>query len=252
MKLLITCVLLLSIIFCLFSCKKTPSLKDELLSIKEQWGYKFPLPSENDSINLLAIQMERAYFNFEPEKMDLLANRILAIDSSFYMAISFQAFKKWPFDLEKLEKARIYALKDTSVHRLVFEGDYSYWIQHDTANALKTYLEVYKRYPDSKVAAWLAGMACLWSEDYSRALDFYRKTIEIDPGFFHAYYDIGDTYLQSNQYEKAIENFKVFLTYLPNKYQIHDIIGHAYSALNDSVNSIKHLHYADSLKQSFR
>lgn len=230
------------------ACNTKSSLKKEVLALKNEWGFEFPLPSENDSINLLFIQMEKAYFTLEFAKMDSLAKHILLIDSTFYMALSFQAFGVWPFDLEKLELAKKYSLKDTSVQRLIFGGDYSYWIEHDTIAALKQYTEVYNRYPNSKIAAWLAGMASLWSKDYQMAIKYYNRSLEIDPEFYHAYYDLGDTYLQNKQYENAIKNFDEFLKHYPSKYRIYNVIGDAYIALNDSVKAKSYYHIADSLK----
>lgn len=242
-------VLLFALVCISFSaCNNKSTLKEEVLALKNEWGFAFPLPSENDSINLLFIQMEKSYFTFEFDKTDSLAKRILSIDSTFYMALSFQAFEKWPFDLGKLKLAKKYSLKDTTIQRLIFGGDYSYWIEHDTIAALKQYTEVYKRYSNSKIAAWLAGMASLWSNDYPLAINYYKRSLEIDPKFYHAYYDLGDTYLQNKQYESAIENFNTFLKYYPTKYKLHNVIGDAYIALNDSLNANKHYNIADSLK----
>jgi len=150
--------------------------------------------------------------------------------------------------LEKLKLAKEYSLKDTSVHQLIFGGDYSYWIEHDTISALKQYTEVYTRYPDSKIAAWLAGMASLWSKDYQMAISYYKKSLEIDPEFYHAYYDLGDAYLENKEYINAIENYTEFLKHYPDKYRIHNVIGDAYSSLSDSINANKQYHMADSLK----
>lgn len=233
---------------CFSACSTKPSLKEEVQALKNEWGYAFPLPSENDSINLMYILMEKSYFTLEFAQMDSLAKRILSIDSTFYMALSFQAFGKWPFDLEKLKLAKKYSLKDTTVQRLIFGGDYSYWIEHDTIAARKQYAEVFKRYPDSKIAAWLAGMASLWSKDYQMAVSYYKRSLEIDPKFHHAYYDLGDAYIEMKEYYSAIENYIKFLKYYPNKYKIHNVISDAYIALNDSVNAKKHYQIADSLK----
>ena len=91
-------------------------------------------------------------------------------------------------------------------------------------------------------------MASLWSNDFPMAINYYNRSLEIDPEFYHAYYDLGDTYLQNKQYDSAIENFNRFLKYYPSKYRLHNVIGDAYIALNDSVNAKKHYHIADSLK----
>lgn len=219
------------------------------MALKEEWGFKFPLPSKNDSINLLYIQMEKAYFTLKFDSTDILAKRILKMDSTFYMALSFQAFGKWPFDLKKLELAKKYSSADTSIHRLIFEGDYSYWIKQDTATAYKLYTEVYNRYPDSKIAAWLAGMASLWSKKYEKASWYYNRALKIDSSFYHAYYDLGEVYLEKKEYRKSIKYFKIFLKYYPNKHRIHSVIGDSYIALKDSVNAGKHYRLADSLRK---
>jgi tetratricopeptide (TPR) repeat protein len=232
---------------CLSGCNQKPSLREQVSALKKEWGYAFPLPSKNDSINLLYIQLEKAYFTLEFVKVDSLANKILAIDSTFYMALSFQAFGKWPFDLEKLKLAKAYSLKDTTIQRLIFGGDYSYWIENDTVTALNQYSEVYRKYPDSKIAAWLAGMASLWSRDYPKAIYYYKRSLEIDPTFYHAYYDLGDTYLESKEYKLAIENYELFLRYFPSKFKMNRVIGDAYMSLGDSANAKKHYHLVDSL-----
>lgn len=234
---------------CLSACSTKPSLKEEVMALKQEWGFTFPLPSKNDSINLLHLQMEKAYFTFEREKMDSLARRILNIDSTFYMAMSFQAFQKWPFDLDKLKLAKKYSLKDTTIQRLIFDGDYSYWVEHDSIAALKIYTEVYKQYPNSKIAAWLAAMASMWTKDYKMAISYLTRSLEIEPKFYYAYLDIGDAYLQNQQYDRAIENFNILLKHYPTKYWIHKYIGDAYLGLNDSIKARKQYHIADSLKK---
>ncbi|MBI5220080.1 MAG: tetratricopeptide repeat protein [Bacteroidia bacterium] len=249
MKILKYVFLALLICICLSACTRKPSLKEEVLALKQEWGFEFPLLSKNDSINLLHIQMEKAYFTLEREKMDSLAKKILAIDSTFYMALSFQAFQKWPFDLEKLKKAKKYSLKDTTVQRLIFDGDYSYWIEHDSITALKKYTEVYKRYPNSKIAAWLVAMASMWTNDYNAAISYLKRSMEIDPTFYYAYLDMGDAYLQSKQYDKAIESFNLLLQHFPAKYRIHKYIGDAYLGLNDSIKAKEHYHIVDSLNR---
>jgi tetratricopeptide (TPR) repeat protein len=236
------------LLFCLCACNQKPTLHDEVLSLKIEWGFEFPLPSENDSINLLYIRMEKSYFNLEFEKMDSLAKRILSIDSTFYKALSFQAFGQWPFDLEKLEIAKKFAGQDTSIHRLIFGGDYSYWIKHDTVSALEQYTEVYNQYPNSKIAAWLAGMASLWSKDYEMAVTYYKRALEIDSTFYHSYYDIGDAYYGNNDYSNAIINFKQFLIHHPENITINQALGDIYLSLNDSLIAKKYHQNADSLR----
>ncbi len=233
---------------CLTGCSSDKSIKKEVMTLKQDWGFAFPLPSENDSINLLNLQMEKAYFTLERGKMDSLARRILSIDSTFYPAMSFQAFQKWPFDIEKLKKAKKYSLKDTTIQRLIFDGDYSYWVEHDSIEARKIYTRVFNRYPHSKIAAWLAAMSCMWTKDYKMAVSYLETSLKNDPGFHYAYLDMGDAYLQDKQYEKAIENFTLLLKHFPTKYFIRTYIGDAYMGLKDSVKAKEQYKIVDSIK----
>lgn len=242
----------LIIAFYITGCNSNPSLKDEVLALKKEWKYEFPLQSENDSINLLSIQMEKAYFTLERDKCDSLARRILAMDSTFYGALAFQAFNKWPFDLDKLKKAKKYSLNDTTIHRLIFDGDYSYWIEQDTVSALKTYTEVYNRYPNSKIAAWLAAMANIWSKKFDKAVFYLKRAKEIDPDFHFAYISMGEAHLENKQYSKAIENFSLSLKYFPKRYGINYYIAEAYQGLNDTLMAKRHTQYADSIKKSLK
>lgn len=238
-----------TVVIYFLGCSSRPSLKDEVLALKKEWKYEFSLQSENDSINLLSIQMEKAYFTLDRQKCDSLARRILSMDSTFYGALAFQAFQKWPFDLEKLKKAKKYALKDTTIHRLIFDGDYSYWIEKDTVTALKTYTEVYNRYPNSKIAAWLAAMANIWSKNFDKAVFYLKRAKEIDPDFNYAYLDMGDAQLQNKQYKEAIESFSLLLKHFPKRYGINYYIAEAYQGLNDTLMAKRHTQIADSMKK---
>lgn len=208
----------------------------------------FPLPLENDSLNLLHIQMEKAYFTLQLEKMDSLARKFLEIDSTFYSALAFQAFRKWPFDLDKLRITKKYALRDTAIQRMIFDGDYSCWIEKDSIKANKIYTEVCNRYPNSKITAWLAVMSNIWIKDYPTVVWYFKRSLEIDSKLYYAHLDMGDAYLQSRQYKKAIENFKILLNHFPSQLVIHKYIGDAYMGLNDSTKAKENYRLVDSLK----
>jgi tetratricopeptide (TPR) repeat protein len=72
--------------------------------------------------------------------------------------------------------------------------------------------------------------------NYSKAIEYFKKTIEIKPGFMGAAYNnVGEIFSFSGQYEEAIEWYKKAIEYHSKK--AHTGLGYVYLVLNELDNA---------------
>ncbi len=60
----------------------------------------------------------------------------------------------------------------------------------------------------SDVVGWIYYLA----RDYDRAIEEFRKTVELGPNFYPGHYDLGMTYVENGMYEKALAELEVAVT----------------------------------------
>jgi len=221
----------------IFSCQTEKKLKSDLNKLIEEWDYVLPLPSDNDSINLLFIQSEMNWYRYNRKASDSLCDMILKIDSTFHQALSFKAWD--PLNLKLLDQAMKYAQNDTTVHRTVLEADYAYWIKKDTSTAIKKFKEVFDKYPDSKTASWCLGMSYLWAGQYDKAIKYYQRALEIDKDFPLSYEMMGWAYYKKKDYNKSIKNFELSIDYGTDDVYTYRLTGKAYENI-DSLDKAKY------------
>lgn len=227
-------------------CQPENKLKSDLDKLIAEWDYVLPLPSENDSINLLFIQSEMNWFRYKHDVSDSLCDLILSMDSTFHPALSFKAWD--PLNLDLLEKAMIYAQNDTTVHRLALEADYAFWINNDTATAIQKFKEVYDKYPNSKTTNWCVGMSYFWAGQNDKAIDYYQSALEIDKDFPLSYEMMGWAYYMKKEYKESIINLEKSIDYGINDMNTFRLTGKAYENL-DSLDKAKYYYnIADSLE----
>ncbi|MFZ5940361.1 MAG: tetratricopeptide repeat protein [Bacteroidota bacterium] len=189
----------------------TSPLKKELAETARDWNYVLPMPSSNDSINLLFIRAEKSWYLFKTDQSDSLCDVMLSIDSTCHQALSFKAWV--PLNLTYLNRAMALARSDTSVHRLVLEADYAYWVNGDTATAIRKFKEVYDRYPNSHTASWCLGQAYLWAGHFNKAIEQYQRCLAISPVFPRANQMLGWAYYMTGDFQKSAENFMLSFSY---------------------------------------
>lgn len=229
-----------------FSCQPEKNLKRDLAKLIETWDYVLPLPSDNDSINLLFIQSEMNWYRYQNHISDSLCDRILAIDSTFHHAIAFKAWE--PLNLAMLNKAMQYAKNCTTIHKTVFEADIAYWIQRDTATAIQKFKEVYDKYPNSKTACWCLGMSYLWAGQYDKAITYYQKALEIDNDFPRSNEMMGWAYYKKHDYANSIKNFEIAINGGTKDFRAFRFTGEGYEKLGQLDKANHFYSLADSLK----
>jgi tetratricopeptide (TPR) repeat protein len=87
------------------------------------------------------------------------------------------------------------------------------------------------------------------AREYDRALEQYRKTLEMDPNFLPAHREIGFTYEQQGDYEKAIAELQKARQLAPNDMHVLGWLGHVYAVSEKRTDAQKLL---DELRERSR
>jgi len=97
-------------------------------------------------------------------------------------------------------------------------------------------------------AEWLyhAGVNFLGAEDYEKALPYFEKAAEKDPGYANAYFQIGYCNGNLGRHTEAIEAFKQAIRIKPDYAEAHYNLGVAYSELG------RHTEAIEAYKQAIR
>lgn len=75
---------------------------------------------------------------------------------------------------------------------------------------------------------------------YQKALEKYKKAIELDPFYHTAYYGLGIAYLYTDNFEMSINCFKKALELRPDNEQAMFYLGIAYMRKGDKINALKY------------
>ena len=87
-----------------------------------------------------------------------------------------------------------------------------------------------------------ASLGLWWTErqDYARAIEHYRRVIEIDPDQPQGYYNIGRIYLLQGDYARAREWFERALQQDPEYAEAHSNLARAFAGLGDRPAAVRH------------
>ncbi len=80
---------------------------------------------------------------------------------------------------------------------------------------------------------YAAALPYLWREDYEKALRFFKEAVEKDPLYANAYFQIGYCNAQLRRYPEAIEAYKRATRIRPDFVIAHFFLGLAYLELDD-------------------
>jgi Flp pilus assembly protein TadD len=81
------------------------------------------------------------------------------------------------------------------------------------------------------------------------ALDQLRKTLEIDPNFAHAHWELGIAYVREGEFAKAIPEFQTATTLSPDINQYKAGLGHAYGRAGKNAEARKLLYELKELSK---
>ena len=111
-------------------------------------------------------------------------------------------------------------------------------------------------YTEEKVnytAEMYCGVGEHWKTEkqFEQALHFFRKAIQLNPGYAEAYYNIGNIYEIKEDYQKAIKFFQTSLSLRPDYAIVHNNLAIALETIGDISGAIKHYEKAMQINPVF-
>jgi serine/threonine protein kinase/Tfp pilus assembly protein PilF len=213
---------------------------------------------------------EREKFYY-PQSLDSY-KKAVEIDPTFVAA--YQSLS-WAYDLmfetrashEALEKAMTYARKATEKERLYIEVDYAAYIEKDQQKSIQLLKQLINKYPKEK-RAYLALANTYGYDESDKAIEELNKALAIDPNYADAIQSLGLYYRYKEDFEKALELFKIYSSVSPDQANPIDNLANlffregrvdeavakfkeALSVRPDFIWSTMALHYISALKQNY-
>jgi protein O-mannosyl-transferase len=78
-------------------------------------------------------------------------------------------------------------------------------------------------------------------KDYAKAIEEFKKAIEINPNYADAYHNLGNTYQQVGQLDAAIENYQKALEFNPNLWQSYQNLAAISFDAGDSSKALEYI-----------
>lgn len=116
----------------------------------------------------------------------------------------------------------------------IFMSD-CYMKMNDTVRAEAVLMEGYKAYPDTLDIILQATQFYLDSDNSPKAFEFVHKAMEMDPDNHILYLVEGSLYMKLEDYEKAIESLKISLEKNPTQFESNYNIGLCYVSITNNM-----------------
>ncbi|HHU98975.1 MAG TPA: hypothetical protein GXX76_03900 [Bacteroidales bacterium] len=116
----------------------------------------------------------------------------------------------------------------------IFMND-CYMKMNDTVRAEAVLMEGYKAYPDTLDIILQATQFYLDSDNSPKAFEFVHKAMEMDPDNHILYLVEGSLYMKLEDYEKAIESLKISLEKNPTQFESNYNIGLCYVSITNNM-----------------
>jgi tetratricopeptide (TPR) repeat protein len=116
---------------------------------------------------------------------------------------------------EAYENAKTYSDKATEKQRLFIEVAYARRIERNQEKRLRILKQITNKYPKEKKGHYLLGDYYFKSRLYDKAIQEFKRAIELDPNYGMAINQLAYLYVEMEDYEKAIEYFERFASISP-------------------------------------
>ena len=84
--------------------------------------------------------------------------------------------------------------------------------------------------PLSLVMNWTKGYLLYYMRRFQEALDQLRRTLDLEPNFIRAHFDLALVYIQTGMYDEAIGEFKMWIEETEKSPGAQSLLGYAYAA----------------------
>ncbi len=151
---------------------------------------------------------------------------------------------------EALKKIKTFSHKATERGKLYIDRNYARYIEKDQEKALKILHQIAEKYPKEKGPHYSLGLY-YQNRDPDKALEEYKKTLELDPNHWNAHNQIGYVYLDLRNYEKAIDHFNKYVSLNPDDANPLDSLAEAYFRMGRLDEAIAKYEEALEIKPDF-
>jgi eukaryotic-like serine/threonine-protein kinase len=153
---------------------------------------------------------------------------------------------------DAIGKAKVFSAKATEKERLFIEADYALLAEKNPAKHLGILKDIEKRYPKEKQAYWLQGVYFRSvAKDYEKAIEQFNRALELDPDYIDALLGLSVTYIELENYTKAIEVLERYAKLAPLDPNALDTISWVNFLMGDVDQAIAKENEALELKPNF-
>jgi tetratricopeptide (TPR) repeat protein/tRNA A-37 threonylcarbamoyl transferase component Bud32 len=190
------------------------------------------------------------YRKFYYHDAQIALEKAVGLDPDFAMAYSYLARSYHQFrNVEArdiaIKKAKVLSHRTTEKERLSIEASYATMIEKDPEKRSRILLQMVEKFPKEKEIRYALGGFYLNRDDF-RAIEEFKKALELDPNYGLAHNDLGYAYIGIRDFASAIEHFKKYVSLNPNESNPVDSLAEAYFMMGNLDEAITK--YKDALK----
>ena len=94
-------------------------------------------------------------------------------------------------------------------------------------------------------------ITCFQLDDHEKAIESWKKSIELNPKYFFAFNNIGKVLLSLKRFEEALENFNKTIAIKPDFFEAHNNKGNALVGLSRFWEAIENYNKAIDIKPDY-
>jgi serine/threonine protein kinase/tetratricopeptide (TPR) repeat protein len=178
--------------------------------------------------------------------------KAIEIDSTFTNALLYMAWLSYGDEsLKYFNKVRKYAYKMPEEVQLEVEALYLRDIVGDLDKASSILEKLVDKYPDYEGAQFNLGEIYFIKRWYKKAIEKFKKSIELEPILPLGYAKLGYAYLNAGEIENAIETLNQFALLFPGEANPYDCLGDAYFRVGDLDRALENYKKAVSINPEF-
>jgi len=128
---------------------------------------------------------------------------------------------------ESIQLAKKHASKATDKERHFIDTYEAYYSRrYETAERLA--VDLVKRYPDDKEAAYLLSQTSWYARNFDQSIQALERTLEIDPTYANIYNSLAYAYSRIQDHQKAISTIKKYIALQPDLWNPYDSAAEIY------------------------
>ena len=182
--------------------------------------------------------------------------KAVAIDPSFatayrYLSLVYHQAENPKARDEALKKAKEFSERATEKERLFIEATYAALVDNDVIRSLNIFNSIVEKYPKEKRAYFWIGIYYYLRGISDKAIEAYKKALELDPDYGDALNMIAYAYAQREDYNEALAHFEKYASIYPQDANPLDSMAELYFQMGRLDESIAKYQETLRLKPDF-